>query len=211
MLRKNKTTNKNSFILNVNQNTSSNSSSKIRIRKKLSISKKKKIIKSLKHLNSKTDALNKNENVFLNIKNINYNKFIKSESTKKNKQSIGINTSSHIDQLQPIYKKDIKEKKEYKDIYDSEIEKSKKMEILNSSSILYNKLFVGYNDKGEFMDNVKIKKLRRNINSFSSYQNNIYRNKSNKKIFNFNSYNKKKALCLLIILIKMHIVMIKDY
>ena len=95
MLKKNKTVNKNSFILYVNQNPSSNSSSKIKLRKKSAIAKNIKIIKSLKHLNE--DVLNKKENFVLNIKNINYNNNIKPTTSK---QSIGINTSKHFDTLQ---------------------------------------------------------------------------------------------------------------
>ena len=195
MLKKNKTVNKNSFILYVNQNPSSNSSSKIKLRKKSAIAKNIKIIKSLKHLNE--DVLNKKENFVLNIKNINYNNNIKPTTSK---QSIGINTSKHFDTLQTSHNNKGNKEDNYKEETNcSERAESKKNDdnnILNSSSVLYNKFFVGYNNNGEFIDNVKIKELRRNLKSFS-YQKNIYKNKSNKNNRKFSKLNNNNKGSLL--------------
>ena len=184
MLNKNKTLTKLTFNSYINQNILSKSNNKIKLRRKPLDSKKMKIFENLKNLN--TDIIYKKGELILNLKKFNHKKY----DIKTTRQSIGVNTSKNFDKFQTIYNKDN---------YHSERAKSKNNDNndFNSSSFLYHKYFVGYNNKGEFIDNVKIKELRRNLKSFSSYQNKIYRNYSNKKNNKINNINNKNKGSLL--------------
>ena len=175
-------------ILNINQYTSSNPNIKSSLISKI------KIIKNFKNVNIKKKLTNQNKLLFKNKKDI---------STKL-KQNIGINTIETSEKF--VQNKSEQEKS----LMTSVKEKSKINEDFNTSSSIYKQYFVGYNKNGEFIDNEKIRELRRNLKSFSVNNNKLYKYfpyKKNKNIiqkkgtlltynFNKNAYSNSQRLLL---------------
>ena len=139
--------------------------------------KKKSLISKMKSNNSKYLL---NSIVVHNKSKINSKS---KQDIKSLKQSIGINTSKISEKNPFLSGKD-------KSFNISQKTKSKmNIEDLNTSSSLYKNYFVGYNKKGEFIDNVKIRELRRNLKTFSAYNYQTFRNLSSKFGDNKNKNN----------------------
>ena len=125
----------------------------------------------------------------IRLKNFNNTGFDKN-CTKK---SIGINTSEPSEK--EIF---LSEKKNYK---------SNNKNVNTSSSEDYKRFYIGFNKKGEFMDNIKIRELRRNLKSFSAFRNIFYKknskrndakNKNSLLTYNFNkdAYSNEERLLI---------------
>ena len=152
--------------LNVNQHITLNSNKK-------SFISKMKIIKNNNGVNDiKPKIIKENQILSKSIKDI----------PKIIKQSIGINTSKYSEKMVPNMSK------QEKSLITSGKVKSKIKEDCNSTSSLYKQYYIGYNENGEFIDNEKIKELRRNLKSFSVDQNRIY------KYFPYQKHKKRKII-----------------
>lgn len=166
-----------------NKNNSNNIKNTLNFYQIYSSNKKPSLISKMKSNNSKY-LLN---SIFVQNKSK-----IKSKNQKDNikrlKQSIGINTSKHSEKNPFLSEKD-------KSLNISQKTKSKiNIEDFNTSSSLYKQYYVGYNKKGEFIDNEKIRELRRNLKTFSAYSYQTYRNLPSKFHDNRNNINKNNSL-----------------
>lgn len=153
-----------SYLLK-NKNNSNNLKNRFDFGQIYTSNKKKSLISKMKLNNSKY-LLN---SIFIQNKS-NIKSISKKENIKRLKQSIGINTSKLSEKNPFLYDKE-------KSFNILQKTKSKiNIEDFNTSSSLYKQYFVGYNQKGEFIDNEKIRELRRNLKTFSTYNNKTFRN-----------------------------------
>ena len=124
------------------------------------------------------------------IMNLKYSKSLKKEKTI-NKHNVGVNTSNAIKKIK------IRNDKDKSSFINNEKSKSKinNDDDFNSSSSLYKNYFVGYNKNGIFIDNEKIKELRRNLKSSLNYNYKKYANimRTNNNNINRN-YNRGSLL-----------------
>lgn len=134
-------------------------------------------VKIIKWSNNKTE--NKHNSLSKNKKNF----------PRLIKKKIEISASKNSEQFPYIYNID-------KSFITSLKSKSKvNREDFDLSSSLYRNYFIGYNQKGEFIDNEKIREFKRNLKSFSVNRNDIYSNFNSKNtIDNTNNLKKKNTL-----------------